>query len=159
MRQEQEGTTVSCRGIPCMCGKVYIGTTKRSMATRVKEHQRNCRLGQTEKSAVAEQALREGYHKILFDEVKLLAISSGYYSRLVREAIKIHKYTGNLNKETSTRYNLRSGVRQSATSIRNRRTFRRCSPLVLSNVPALIKRRLSNLTKNPFRSYTIYNLK
>jgi len=36
---------------------VYIGTTKRSVNTRIAEHKRSCRLGQTEKSAVAEHAL------------------------------------------------------------------------------------------------------
>ncbi|GJQ84925.1 hypothetical protein Trydic_g531 [Trypoxylus dichotomus] len=37
--------------IPCSCRLVYIGTTKRSINTRLKEHKRNCRLSQTDKSA------------------------------------------------------------------------------------------------------------
>ena len=47
--------------IPCSCGQVYIGTTKRSITTRLKEHDRNSRLGQIEKSAVAEHAALEGH--------------------------------------------------------------------------------------------------
>jgi len=47
---------------------VYIGTTKRSVNTRIAEHKKSCRLGQTEKSAVAEHALSRG-HDIRFEEV------------------------------------------------------------------------------------------
>ena len=42
--------------VPCSCGKVYIGETKRALGTRIKEHQSACRLQQTEKSAIAEHA-------------------------------------------------------------------------------------------------------
>ncbi len=35
----------------------YIGTTQRSVNTRLTEHKRNCRFGYTERSAVAEHAL------------------------------------------------------------------------------------------------------
>ena len=119
---------------------MYIGTTKRSMATRIKEHQRNCRLGQTEKSAVAEHAISQGNHRIIPGEMKLLVTSSGYYSRLVRLVIKIHKHTDNFNTKdenpklnkiwntmlknaeipiTRYKYNLRPGVCQSATRIGN----------------------------------------
>ncbi|XP_060537097.1 uncharacterized protein LOC132708630 [Cylas formicarius] len=88
--------------IPCTCGKVYVGTTKRSVATRIKEHQRSCRLGQTDKLAVAEHALSEGDHNILFGEARLLAPTSGYHARLVREAIEIHKHTNNFNRKVET---------------------------------------------------------
>jgi hypothetical protein len=43
--------------IPCECGKVYIGQTGRTIENRIKEHQRNTRLLQTEKSALAEHSL------------------------------------------------------------------------------------------------------
>ena len=42
--------------IPCMCGKVYIGETKRRLGTRLKEHKDACVKGQTDKSAIAEHA-------------------------------------------------------------------------------------------------------
>ncbi|ERL93789.1 hypothetical protein D910_11075 [Dendroctonus ponderosae] len=48
-----------------------IDTTKRSVNTRITEHKRSCRLGQTEKSTVAEHALLDGHH-IRFDEVDIL---------------------------------------------------------------------------------------
>ena len=51
---------------------------------------------------MVKHALSEENHKILFGEVKLLATSSGYYSRLVREAIEIHKHTDNFNNKKET---------------------------------------------------------
>ena len=38
--------------VPCSCGKAYIGETKRTLETRMKEHRAAARLGQLEKSAV-----------------------------------------------------------------------------------------------------------
>ncbi|KAK9890114.1 hypothetical protein WA026_008924 [Henosepilachna vigintioctopunctata] len=88
--------------IPCSCGKVYIGTTKRSMGTRLKEHKASCRLGQTEKSAVAEHALSEGDHEINFEGCTLLASVNGFQNRLVREAIEIRKHSNNFNRKEET---------------------------------------------------------
>ncbi|KAJ8916727.1 hypothetical protein NQ315_013931 [Exocentrus adspersus] len=51
--------TLGVYRIPCTCGQVYIGTTKRSISTGIGEHKRHCRLGHTEKSAVAEHAFKE----------------------------------------------------------------------------------------------------
>ena len=42
--------------IPCSCGQEYIGETKRTLETRLKEHQAATRRGETEKSAIAEHA-------------------------------------------------------------------------------------------------------
>ena len=49
--------------IPCSCGQVYIGETKRRLETRLKEHRDVCERGMMEKSAVAEHA-RENHHPI-----------------------------------------------------------------------------------------------
>lgn len=40
--------------IPFECGKVYIGETGRPMQNRLKEHDRDIRLGRTQTSAVSE---------------------------------------------------------------------------------------------------------
>ena len=37
--------------IPCSCGQVYIGETKRRLETRLKEHRHSCERGMIEKSA------------------------------------------------------------------------------------------------------------
>ena len=42
--------------IPCSCGHVYIGETKRAVETCIKEHKAATRRGETEKSAIAEHA-------------------------------------------------------------------------------------------------------
>jgi hypothetical protein len=48
-------------GIPCECGKTYIGQTNRTIETRRKEHMRHLRLGQPDKSAVRQHALETGH--------------------------------------------------------------------------------------------------
>lgn len=45
--------------IPCSCGMVSDGTTKRSIKTRILEHERSYRLGQLKKNAVAEYELQD----------------------------------------------------------------------------------------------------
>jgi len=40
--------------IPCECGKVYVGQTRRSIEARCKEHMRYIYLNQLEKSVMAE---------------------------------------------------------------------------------------------------------
>lgn len=70
--------------MPCLCGQVHIGNTKLSMTTRITEHSRYCRLGQPEKSALAEPDLANSAHAVLFEEKKLLASSRHYFARLGR---------------------------------------------------------------------------
>ena len=86
--------------IPCSCGQVYIGTTKRSIATRLKEHSR---LGQTGKSSLVEHSLLPG-HDIHYSDTNVLSTTVSYYPRLQREAIEILKHTNSFNrKEESER--------------------------------------------------------
>ena len=84
--------------IPCACGKGYIGTTQRSVKTRLEEHERHCRLIQTEKSAVALNHLEIG-HKIKFEETRVLSKTPHYFPGIHREAIEIFKPTNNFNKK------------------------------------------------------------
>ena len=72
-------------------GKVYIGTTKRSVLTRVGGHSRCRRLKLTEKSGVAEHALSNGDYRILLEQTKLLSSVSGYFPRLRMESVRIQK--------------------------------------------------------------------
>ncbi|GJQ84994.1 hypothetical protein Trydic_g3656 [Trypoxylus dichotomus] len=74
-------TSTGVYGIPCSCGLVYIGTTKRSINTSLKEHKRNCRLGQADKSAVAEHAPQDGDHNINFANTEVLSTVSHYHTR------------------------------------------------------------------------------
>jgi hypothetical protein len=81
--------------IPCTCGKNYIGQTRRSLKTRIKEHIRDAKEGKIETSAIAEH-IHNTSHTIKFDEVKLLHHITDYGSRLNKEAIEIYK-CGKLN--------------------------------------------------------------
>ncbi len=80
---------------PCSCGKVYIGETKRTISTRLKEHERHCRLGHVSQSALAEHRLSTG-HSIEFDR---LTRESSFYPRKYHEAIEVWKHPNNLNPD------------------------------------------------------------
>jgi hypothetical protein len=85
--------------VPCGCGKSYIGETGRTIETRLKEHRRHLRLGQLEKSAIAEHWA--GCDKdIQFQETKLLCRSSGYWERLTKEAIEIRLEENIFNRDS-----------------------------------------------------------
>lgn len=85
--------------IPCSCGSVYVGTTLRSIKTRISEHERNCRLNQFDKSAVAEHTQEKGNHIIKFRDTKVLSTTSHFFPRLHREAIEIFKHPNNFNRK------------------------------------------------------------
>ena len=57
--------------IKCICGDFYVGETKRTLATKIKEHKAACRLATFERSAVAQHAWQEG-HEINWDDVDIL---------------------------------------------------------------------------------------
>ena len=61
--------------VPCSCGKVYIGETKRCLKTRLKEHKEACIKSQTTKSAITEHAWTEG-HPINRDGTRILQHAS-----------------------------------------------------------------------------------
>ena len=57
--------------IPCSCGQKYTGKTKRNLEACLKEHQTVTRLGETDKSAIAERAWEE-QHQPQWNNTKLL---------------------------------------------------------------------------------------
>ena len=73
--------------IPCSCGQVYTGETKRRLETRLKEHRDACERGMMEKSAVAEHAW-EHHHPIHWEETTVLDHGRGQ-ELLVKEALHI----------------------------------------------------------------------
>ena len=77
--------------IPCECGKVYIGETGRSFATRLKEHKAAYKLGQWEKSAIVKHS-QEKDHRIKWDESQLIATVKQWHSRRIRESIEIKRH-------------------------------------------------------------------
>ena len=73
--------------VPCSCGKVYIAS-KRTLETRMKEHRAAARLGQLEKSAVAEHAWQDG-HTIDWSDVRILDEAPKNSVLLIKEALHI----------------------------------------------------------------------
>jgi len=84
--------------IPCECGKVYIGETRRSMQERIKEHDRDIRLARTQTSAVSEHVNKTGHHP-LWNEVKCIDRGSHWYACRVKEAIHIRLHPDNINRD------------------------------------------------------------
>ncbi|CAG9569802.1 unnamed protein product [Danaus chrysippus] len=84
--------------LDCDCGLSYIGQTKRSIGTRVREHISDVRNRRASKSAVCEHALDKPGHYIRFDKPQILAREDRYIPRLIREAIEIKKHP-NFNRE------------------------------------------------------------
>ncbi|XP_045477895.1 uncharacterized protein LOC123683043 [Harmonia axyridis] len=71
--------------IPCECGRSYIGETKRPLDTRVKEHQKLARLGETEKSRLVQHAWDEE-HRIKWDEASIISKEERSKRRKLKEA-------------------------------------------------------------------------
>jgi hypothetical protein len=69
-----------------------------TIEARRKEHMRHFRLGQPEKSVVAQHAIETG-HIIEFNNTTRLARTKGYMDRIVKEAIEIQIHPNNINKE------------------------------------------------------------
>ena len=88
--------------IPCTCGKVYIGETRRPMHERMKEHDRDIRLARSQNSAVSEHA-NSTRHKPLWNETKLIDRESHWYTRKVKEAIYIRLNPNNINRDNGAK--------------------------------------------------------
>lgn len=73
--------------MPCSWDQVYINTTKLGIRTLIGEHSRYCQLGQSDKSAVAEHAISNTDHCVLFDKSRVLSTVGGIHM----EFVQIHK--------------------------------------------------------------------
>ncbi|MFX0618098.1 reverse transcriptase domain-containing protein, partial [Escherichia coli] len=84
--------------LDCDCGLCYIGQTKRSIRTRIKEHIADVKHRRYTKSAVCEHSQDRAKHYIRFDKPQILAKESRYRPRMIREAIEIKKHD-NFNRD------------------------------------------------------------
>ncbi|CAG4951018.1 unnamed protein product [Parnassius apollo] len=84
--------------LDCECGLSYIGQTKRSIETRVKEHIADVKHRRSGKSAVCEHVQDRPHHYISFDKPQILAKEHRFLPRMIREAIEIKKHP-NFNRE------------------------------------------------------------
>lgn len=67
--------------MPWSCSMAYVGKTKKSMGTRIKEHQRNYGVEETIKSTVVEHVFSKGNRRIetFLIESKMLFIDFQLY--------------------------------------------------------------------------------
>jgi len=87
---------VNCKN----CDSCYIGQTKRSVETRMKEHESNIRSTSNKRSVISEHRIRYN-HNFNWKNVKILDKEPNYFKRLVSEMIHIKKKTRLLiNKQT-----------------------------------------------------------
>lgn len=84
--------------IDCDCGLSYIGQTKRSIKTRIREHIADVKHRRNNKSAVCDHILDNTRHYIRFDKAQILAKENRFHPRMIREAIEIKKHP-NFNRE------------------------------------------------------------
>ena len=76
--------------IPCHCGKVYIGQTRRKLKTRLKEHQRDVKYCNHNGSAFVDHLFEPGEHAPLWNETTVLENENNLTKRLTKEALRIH---------------------------------------------------------------------
>ena len=79
---------VNCKN----CDSCYIGQTKRSVETRMKEHESNIRSTSNKLSVISEHRIRNN-HDFNCKNVKILDKEPNYFKRLVSEMIHIKKKT------------------------------------------------------------------
>ena len=76
--------------IPCCCWKVYIGETKRTLQTKMKEHRAAARLGHLEKSVSSSRTcLAGGTYNIDWSDVRVLDEAPKNSVLLIKEALHI----------------------------------------------------------------------
>ena len=84
--------------IPCSCKISYIGETRCSFHTRLKEHGANIRKERIRSSTLAEHVAKTKHHICLEDTI-ILAKEDHYFKRKFREALEITKLPHNLNRD------------------------------------------------------------
>ena len=75
----------------CGCSSIYIGETKKRIATRAKEHQRDIFEGRWANSGASEHAKR-CEQQFCWDETQTLAVYKDMKSRKIREALEIRRH-------------------------------------------------------------------
>ena len=85
---------IACKG----CPQSYIGQSGHSLQHRMREHKRAVSHGDTNASALAEHALRNG-HEIDWENANILDHSDFFYPRLCLESWYIQQQENVMNRE------------------------------------------------------------
>lgn len=83
--------------IPCECGEVYIGETKRPLDIRVKEHKTHTERGETSRSGIAEHSWSKE-HRVRWSEASVVHTESHWKKRKFKEAAFIQTNSNNFSK-------------------------------------------------------------
>ena len=85
------------------CESEYVGETLRAVNVRSKEHRDAIRLGQTEKSAIADHVHNQVVpHEIDWNSLKVIDRATKKRERKIREAFHIHKRNPGMNRDIGT---------------------------------------------------------
>ena len=77
--------------VTCDCSNIYVGETKKKIATRINEHEQDVFKGHWEKSGITEHA-KDCNQSFLWQDASTLNIETNYRRRKIREAIEIRKH-------------------------------------------------------------------
>ena len=88
--------------IPRGFGKAYIDKNGRSMQERIREHDRNIRLTRTQNFAISELAHNTS-HRPLLNEIKFIDRDPHFYTRKVKETIRIRLHLNNINRDSEAK--------------------------------------------------------
>jgi len=94
IKDELRLKTAGIYSIPCKCFKVYLGQTRQSIVTKIKEHHQHIRLYLMDKPAMAKHSTNLDHH-IQFQDIRVLATRSR-----CREATEIELHPSNMNRES-----------------------------------------------------------
>jgi len=97
-----------------MCNKVYIGTTKTKLKTRISAHKsdQRKRIDETQKTALADHCTKAG-HNANFDDVRILQQETHYNKRMMLEMLHI------INVPKERRINFKADVDNRANAYRH----------------------------------------
>ena len=87
--------------VPCCCGRPYIGETGRSLKTRLSEHKRAVRIGDS-RNAIS---FHVNSNYIEWEKSLVLASESNLQRRKLREALLICKTPNNINTDPGAQLN------------------------------------------------------
>ena len=97
--EKWDRTNVVYKFVCKSCPASYVGETKRTVRTRIKEHQKN-----NNPDAVVFQHMNEHLHVFDWDNTKILDYESNYNKRLVSEMIHIKSNKNNINKKEDVKF-------------------------------------------------------
>ena len=85
-------------GVPCNCGRTYIGETGRCLSVRIQEHKRAVRILDT-RNTLATHIAEFPDHSIEWEKSSIKEYESNWYRRKVKEGIWIKMTENNLNTD------------------------------------------------------------